>query len=215
MSSPPPGCPYHVGASTTSSGSSAGSCTWSSYINKLTSSTGLLVSATSALVGLTAFSYKYYKKHYANGSIFPSGDHRRVDETVFDHSDLEVKSLLSDPAVAQQFFQAPFTYAQLAHGRVRYQLRHPPAGTAKKQSNLVVFSHGYSIPADIWKPVTDLLLADGYSVLTFDLYGRGFSDAPEGQQFDDRVSSYILCWYYNHYCIHITTQYDRRRHRQA
>lgn len=43
----------------------------------------------------------------------------------------------------------------------------------------VVFIHGLSIPAIIWKDVAPVLASRGYRVLLYDLYGRGYSDAPK------------------------------------
>ncbi|KAF8160081.1 Alpha/Beta hydrolase protein [Pholiota molesta] len=63
-------------------------------------------------------------------------------------------------------------YASFPNGRVRYWLLGPERG--KK----VVLIHGLSIPAIIWKDVAPTLAARGYRVLLYDLYGRGYSDAP-------------------------------------
>ncbi|KAK7445075.1 hypothetical protein VKT23_014937 [Stygiomarasmius scandens] len=43
----------------------------------------------------------------------------------------------------------------------------------------IVLIHGLSIPALIWKDVAPRLAARGYRVLLYDLYGRGYSDAPQ------------------------------------
>ncbi|KAF8878581.1 Alpha/Beta hydrolase protein [Gymnopilus junonius] len=63
-------------------------------------------------------------------------------------------------------------YATFPNGRVRYWLLGPEKG--KK----VVLIHGLSIPAIVWKDVAPSLAARGYRVLLYDLYGRGYSDAP-------------------------------------
>ncbi|EAU82658.2 hypothetical protein CC1G_12426 [Coprinopsis cinerea okayama7 len=64
-------------------------------------------------------------------------------------------------------------YADLPYGRVRYWLLGPENG--KK----VVLIHGLSIPSIIWKDVAPSLASNGYHVLLYDLYGRGYSDAPQ------------------------------------
>ncbi|KAG0695983.1 Alpha/Beta hydrolase protein [Suillus ampliporus] len=46
-------------------------------------------------------------------------------------------------------------------------------------TSLVVLIHGLSIPAIIWKEVAPVLASRGYRVLLYDLYGRGYSDAPQ------------------------------------
>ncbi|KAH7105979.1 alpha/beta-hydrolase [Auriculariales sp. MPI-PUGE-AT-0066] len=42
----------------------------------------------------------------------------------------------------------------------------------------VVLVHGLSIPSPVWKPVAEDLVKRGYQVLLYDIYGRGYSDAP-------------------------------------
>ncbi|KAH9002272.1 Alpha/Beta hydrolase protein [Lactarius hatsudake] len=64
-------------------------------------------------------------------------------------------------------------YVSLPFGNVRYWLFGPEAG--KK----IVLIHGLSIPSLIWKDVAPALASRGYRVLLYDLYGRGYSDAPE------------------------------------
>ncbi|KAH9482114.1 hypothetical protein JR316_0004209 [Psilocybe cubensis] len=64
-------------------------------------------------------------------------------------------------------------YAVFPTGKVRYWLLGPEKG--KK----IVLIHGLSIPAIIWKDVAPKLVASGHRVLLYDLYGRGYSDAPQ------------------------------------
>jgi len=60
----------------------------------------------------------------------------------------------------------------LPYGRVKYSLVGPENG--KK----VVCIHGSSIPSPIFKDVVKFLSSSGFRVLVYDLYGRGYSDAP-------------------------------------
>ncbi|KAG1811629.1 Alpha/Beta hydrolase protein [Suillus variegatus] len=64
-------------------------------------------------------------------------------------------------------------YANLPLGRVRYWLIGPEDGQR------IVLIHGLSIPAIVWKDVAPVLASQGYRVLLYDLYGRGYSDAPQ------------------------------------
>ncbi|KAG6333007.1 hypothetical protein ID866_6084 [Astraeus odoratus] len=64
-------------------------------------------------------------------------------------------------------------YVTLPYGRVRYWLLGPEEGSK------VVLIHGLSIPSIVWKEVAPVLASRGYRVLLFDLYGRGYSDAPK------------------------------------
>ncbi|KAL0950382.1 hypothetical protein HGRIS_010344 [Hohenbuehelia grisea] len=63
-------------------------------------------------------------------------------------------------------------YARLLMGKVRYWLIGPVDGRR------VVLVNGLSIPAVIWKDVAPALATQGFRVLLYDLYGRGYSDAP-------------------------------------
>lgn len=64
-------------------------------------------------------------------------------------------------------------YADLPHGKTRYWLMGPEKGRK------IVLIHGLSIPAIIWKDVAPALAANNFRVLVYDLYGRGYSDAPQ------------------------------------
>ncbi len=44
---------------------------------------------------------------------------------------------------------------------------------------MVVLIHGFSVPDYIWQPTFDALVTSGYRVLSYDLYGRGYSDRPD------------------------------------
>ncbi|KAJ7210289.1 Alpha/Beta hydrolase protein [Mycena rebaudengoi] len=65
-------------------------------------------------------------------------------------------------------------YLQLPLGRLRYWLVGPSDG--KK----IVLIHGLTIPAIAFTRLAPLLAAAGFRVLLYDLYGRGYSDAPRG-----------------------------------
>jgi len=47
---------------------------------------------------------------------------------------------------------------------------------------VAVLIHGLSTPSAVWQDVAQGLANAGYRVLAYDLYGRGFSDAPSGKQ---------------------------------
>lgn len=44
---------------------------------------------------------------------------------------------------------------------------------------VVVLVHGFSVPYYIWDPTYDFLAAQGFHVIRFDAYGRGYSDRPD------------------------------------
>lgn len=68
---------------------------------------------------------------------------------------------------------APGSFAGLSHGQVHYELAGPEEGA------LVVLVHGFSVPSFVWDPTFEELVSQGFRVLRYDLYGRGFSDRPD------------------------------------
>lgn len=64
-------------------------------------------------------------------------------------------------------------FIELSQGVTHYQ-------QANEQSNSVVLLvHGFSVPNYIWEPTYEFLKRQGYRVIRFDLYGRGYSDRPD------------------------------------
>ena len=68
----------------------------------------------------------------------------------------------------------PGQFIALAHGVTHYELVGPENGP------LVVLVNGFSIPLFSWERNVPALTAAGFRVLTFDLFGRGYSDRPAG-----------------------------------
>ena len=66
--------------------------------------------------------------------------------------------------------------AALPGGATHYQWTGPETGP------VAVCVHGLTTPSFVFSGVTRSLAALGYRVLTYDLYGRGFSDRPGGWQ---------------------------------
>ena len=69
--------------------------------------------------------------------------------------------------------RAPDSFVELSFGQVHYEL----AGTG--DSPVVVLVHGFSVPLFVWDPTFEELLSQGFRVLRYDLYGRGYSDRPD------------------------------------
>ncbi|KAF8916908.1 Alpha/Beta hydrolase protein [Mucidula mucida] len=82
-------------------------------------------------------------------------------------------------------------YVDFPYGRVRYWLMGPETGAK------IVLIHGLSVPSLIWKDIAPELSARGYRVLLYDLYGRGYSDAPE-TRYDSRLYSTQLALLMQH-----------------
>jgi len=66
----------------------------------------------------------------------------------------------------------PGSFTMLTDGITHYEV----AGNEKGPQ--VVFVHGFSVPYFIFDPTFNFLVAQGYRVLRYDLFGRGFSDRP-------------------------------------
>ncbi|KAG2188179.1 hypothetical protein INT44_000931 [Umbelopsis vinacea] len=64
------------------------------------------------------------------------------------------------------------TSVETPHGFIQYALFGPEEGEK------IVFVHGYSCPSPIFELLSKSLAEDGYRVLTYDLWGRGYSDSP-------------------------------------
>jgi pimeloyl-ACP methyl ester carboxylesterase len=72
--------------------------------------------------------------------------------------------------------KVPGRMVQLSRGRTHVTWHGPARGP------VAVLIHGLTTPSEVWGPVAEGLAALGYRVMTYDLYGRGHSDAPGGRQ---------------------------------
>jgi len=69
--------------------------------------------------------------------------------------------------------KAPGNFVQLSDGMVHYQWHGPADG------DVTVLVHGFSTPSFVWRGVLPSLTAAGLRVLSYDNYGRGWSDRPD------------------------------------
>ena len=67
----------------------------------------------------------------------------------------------------------PGSFVQLSDGVTHYELAGPDTG------KLVVLVHGFSVPYYIWDSNFSRLAQQGFRVLRYDEFGRGFSDRPD------------------------------------
>ena len=65
------------------------------------------------------------------------------------------------------------SFVQLTDGITHYELAGSDTG------KVVVLVHGFSVPYYIWDSTFVKLVHEGYRVLRYDEFGRGFSDRPE------------------------------------
>jgi len=71
---------------------------------------------------------------------------------------------------------APGDFARLPSGFTHYEWFGP------KNGPVLVCIHGLTTPSYVWSELAPSLAKLGFRVLTYDLYGRGYSDMPEGAQ---------------------------------
>jgi len=69
--------------------------------------------------------------------------------------------------------KAPGNFVKLSDGMVHLQWHGPANG------DITVLVHGFSTPSFVWRGVLPTLTAAGLRVLTYDNYGRGWSDRPD------------------------------------
>lgn len=80
----------------------------------------------------------------------------------------------------------PGSYIQLSDGFTQYELAGPQDG------EVCVLVHGFSVPYFLWDKTFDYLIGQGYRVLRYNLFGRGFSDRPHVQNDVDLFDCQLL-----------------------
>lgn len=80
------------------------------------------------------------------------------------------------PMDAQARKQMPGQLADLPLGKTHYRWIGPNRGP------IAVCVHGLTTPSFVWEHLAEGLAGMGYRVLIYDLYGRGYSDRPDGEQ---------------------------------
>jgi pimeloyl-ACP methyl ester carboxylesterase len=70
--------------------------------------------------------------------------------------------------------RAPGEFVELSDGQVHFAWHGPETGP------VTVLVHGFSTPSFVWTGILGPLTDAGMRVLTYDHYGRGFSDRPHG-----------------------------------
>jgi len=70
--------------------------------------------------------------------------------------------------------ELPGRFVKLSAGITHYDLQGP------QNSDPIILIHGFSAPYFIWDPTIKALASEGFRVIRYDLFGRGFSDRPLG-----------------------------------
>lgn len=89
---------------------------------------------------------------------------------------LAIGFLRRRPMNAAAQAQAPGQFADLPSGKTHYQWKGPQDGP------VAVCVHGLTTPSYVWGAIVQGLTLMDYRVLTYDLYGRGYSDRVGGSQ---------------------------------
>ena len=84
--------------------------------------------------------------------------------------------LYNRPITKRMRLAAPGEFVTLGKGVVHYQWH------GNQNGPVLVMVHGLTTPSFVWDEMLPTLIEQGYRVLTFDHYGRGFSDRPRGNQ---------------------------------
>lgn len=71
---------------------------------------------------------------------------------------------------------APGQFVELSSGVTHFNWHGPARGT------VAVCIHGLTTPSFVWRGIARGLALMGFRVLTYDLFGRGYSDRPQGDQ---------------------------------
>jgi len=71
---------------------------------------------------------------------------------------------------------APGNFTTLSRGVTHYQWHGP------KSAEIIVLVHGLSAPSFVFSALIPFLTKSGFCILTYDLYGRGWSDRPRDHQ---------------------------------
>ena len=89
---------------------------------------------------------------------------------------LAIAYLLRRPMNDTTRKNAPGQFANLPSGKTHYQWKGPQNGP------VAVCVHGLTTPSYVWGAIVQGLTLMDYRVLTYDLYGRGYSDRVRGPQ---------------------------------
>lgn len=90
-----------------------------------------------------------------------------------------MREVLRRPMDGHSRKDAPGAFVELSSGVTHYQWHGPTRG------HIVVCIHGLTTPSPVWNGVIRGLTGIGYRVLSYDLFGRGYSDRPGGRQDGD------------------------------
>ena len=80
----------------------------------------------------------------------------------------------------------PGSFVKISDGTVHYELEGSESG------EIVALVHGLTTPLFIWDPTFEMLTKEGFRVLRYDLFGRGYSDRPKVKYNKDLYDRQLL-----------------------
>src|ERR1044071_7303856 len=86
----------------------------------------------------------------------------------FSSNNIEIKAM-DDEARKN----VPGQFIKLSEGFTHYEMSGADTG------KVVILVHGFSVPYYIWDATYDSLAQNGFHVIRYDEFGRGFSDRPD------------------------------------
>ena len=103
-------------------------------------------------------------------------------------NNVEYEYIEKDESFVKNFnLQLNAEFIQLSKGFTYYKWENKDSNTIP-----VVLVHGFSVPSYIWDPTFDLLSENGYSVISLDLYGRGFSQNLNDDYTDELFANQVI-----------------------
>lgn len=87
-----------------------------------------------------------------------------------------IREMMRKPMTDELRGEAPGLFAELSAGSTHFEWHGP------RSNRILVLVHGLSTPSWVFSGLIRGLLMMRYRVLTYDLYGRGFSDRPKDKQ---------------------------------
>ena len=103
-------------------------------------------------------------------------------------NNVEYEYIEKDESFVKNFnLQLNAEFIQLSKGFTYYKWENKDSNTIP-----VVLVHRFSVPSYIWDPTFDLLSENGYSVISLDLYGRGFSQNLNDDYTDELFANQVI-----------------------
>ena len=103
-------------------------------------------------------------------------------------NNVEYEYIEKDESFVKNFnLQLNAEFIQLSKGFTYYKWENKDSNTTP-----IVLVHGFSVPSYIWDPTFDLLSENGYSVISLDLYGRGFSQNLNDDYTDELFANQVM-----------------------